>query len=412
MKKRKQIPCNCLICNKHYASYVGLASHLRFCHNISSKDYFDKYIEPFQHLCQFCCKEETKFINLRIGYNKSCCKKECSDKASKLTKFINHGDENYNNRKQFKETILNKSPEEKQNAKLKYNQTRAKHLEDDPLYLEKIKQKSLDTRHARYNGKFESDESIQRRKETNKQKFGVENPFQAEQCKEKAKNTMRRKYGVDYSSQSKELVIKAKETLYKNYGVTNPSKSAIINARKKQTTFELYGDENYRNSEKAKLTFSKRTKEQNKLSQKKREETCIKKYGVKTPLGKECARSTVSKLSKRVEQLLLNNNITDFKMEFRIITESGSYKRYDFKIGNCILELNGDYWHANPKKYKPDDILIMHHINVIAKDIWESDKLKIQLAKDNGYKVVVLWESEMKKMSNIDLFEWIQKNCL
>jgi hypothetical protein len=33
---------------------------------------------------------------------------------------------------------------------------------------------------------------------------------------------------------------------------------------------------------------------------------------------------------------------------------------------------------------------------VIAKDIWKKDEMKKQLAIDNGYKIVYLWEDEMK----------------
>jgi len=61
---------------------------------------------------------------------------------------------------------------------------------------------------------------------------------------------------------------------------------------------------------------------------------------------------------------------------------------------NIVVEYNGDYWHANPEKYKENDIV--HH-NIIAKDIWKNDSEKIKLYNNLGYKVIVIWEKDYKE---------------
>ena len=89
---------------------------------------------------------------------------------------------------------------------------------------------------------------------------------------------------------------------------------------------------------------------------------------------------------------------------------------YDFKIQkNIILEINGDYWHANPNKYKLNDkILYPKDGFKTAKNVWEKDRLKKEKAEKYGYNVFYLWEDEMKKMTDDDILNYIKyiiKTC-
>lgn len=82
---------------------------------------------------------------------------------------------------------------------------------------------------------------------------------------------------------------------------------------------------------------------------------------------------------------------------------------------NLAIEFNGDYYHANPKKYKYDA-----HFNlckkggVIAKDLWEKDEKKYHLLeKYHGIKTIVVWESDYYKNKNNDKFyKDIAKLCI
>lgn len=70
---------------------------------------------------------------------------------------------------------------------------------------------------------------------------------------------------------------------------------------------------------------------------------------------------------------------------------------YDFTdlFGKKIIEFNGDIYHGNPcmfeKLDKPNPFKDMR-----CEEIWERDRIKIDLAKENGFEVLVIWESEYR----------------
>ena len=84
-----------------------------------------------------------------------------------------------------------------------------------------------------------------------------------------------------------------------------------------------------------------------------------------------------------------------------------SVKKYkcDFYIPeyNLIVEIDGDYWHANPKKYKANDII--GPSKKTAKKIWESDKTKTHDILNEGYKVLRYWASDLKNITHEKIFE-------
>ena len=68
---------------------------------------------------------------------------------------------------------------------------------------------------------------------------------------------------------------------------------------------------------------------------------------------------------------------------------------YDIVHNMKAIEINGDYWHCNPKLYEAN--YYHSHSDNLAKDIWEKDRLKIEaLEKERGIKTMIIWESEYK----------------
>jgi very-short-patch-repair endonuclease len=61
-----------------------------------------------------------------------------------------------------------------------------------------------------------------------------------------------------------------------------------------------------------------------------------------------------------------------------------------------VIEINGDYVHANPKFYDENDIITLQGTKYTAKEKWEIDARKHQYLKNKGYKVTVIWESDVK----------------
>lgn len=85
-----------------------------------------------------------------------------------------------------------------------------------------------------------------------------------------------------------------------------------------------------------------------------------------------------------------------------------TYLIYDIKHKNCIIEFNGDYWHANPKIY--DDLAKIR--DKTAKEIRERDVLKLKTVEDLGFKTYVVWESDFinnKNKTIEQVIKWILK---
>ena len=78
----------------------------------------------------------------------------------------------------------------------------------------------------------------------------------------------------------------------------------------------------------------------------------------------------------------------------------GPTKRYllDYIYENKCIEFNGDYWHANPLKYKAEQIVgsVAHKVRT-AEDIWEMDRVKHEAIKNAGYELLIIWEFDFYK---------------
>ena len=71
-----------------------------------------------------------------------------------------------------------------------------------------------------------------------------------------------------------------------------------------------------------------------------------------------------------------------------------SLKRF-LPVLNLIIEYQGNYWHANPRRYPPGTILnIQNKGPTPVEDIWNRDRDKKEQAERNGYRVVCIWEDE------------------
>jgi len=146
---------------------------------------------------------------------------------------------------------------------------------------------------------------------------------------------------------------------------------------------------------------------------------CIEKYG-KT----EGVRRFTERQNKWQESLLKNGNM---KLGFSKVSQvlfdeiskitNGNYKYAtnggEFKISKVnggiwifdftdienkkIIEFNGDVYHANPIKFNENDYPHPFRKTKTSKEIWQKDDEKIKSAEENGFKVLVIWDSEFKK---------------
>lgn len=126
-------------------------------------------------------------------------------------------------------------------------------------------------------------------------------------------------------------------------------------------------------------------------------ETIIAKYGSRQRKGFLQRGTSVSTLNKWLYKTLNELNIK-YQSEFAIKRHRGLYYFDCFLIDtNKLIEINGDYWHANPKIYKPNDLILKGSSGEIAaKDKWSSDKRKTNHAIKKGFKVLTIWELDIK----------------
>lgn len=64
---------------------------------------------------------------------------------------------------------------------------------------------------------------------------------------------------------------------------------------------------------------------------------------------------------------------------------------------NTVYEFNGDFWHGNPNKFKPEDINSTNKISF--GELYRKTLDKEQKLIKAGYKVVSIWESDWKKQN-------------
>lgn len=223
---------------------------------------------------------------------------------------------------------------------------------------------------------------------------------------------LRKKYGIDFKnirwclqysgiklrniseSQYKISSIKSKKTCLEKYGVENPSQVDEIKRKKEKTFIKHYGVDNiWKTKEYAEFT-SKRWASYNKEKKSELIHKWTKQEG------------RISKLENKIVNILNKLNIpieTQFKFP-------KFFHKYDIflKNTNVLIEVQGDFWHANPNKYKENDIInFPGNKSYLAKELWKKDLQKIHYAESQNYKVIQIWESdirEQEKNKNLEIY--------
>ncbi len=172
----------CQLCHKKYETIVGLSYHLGFSynsinHNITSEEYYNKYINENSGKCQNCGKS-TKFISIIKGYFKYCSR-SCTQKSIEV-------------RNKQKETLIRN------------------YGVDSPLKCKEIKEKL---------------------KKTNLKKYGCENVFQNKKVQDKYRNTMIDKYGCSNPSDNNDIQYRKFNNIIKKYGVNHFSKTSEFKSK-------------------------------------------------------------------------------------------------------------------------------------------------------------------------------------
>lgn len=207
-----------------------------------------------------------------------------------------------------------------------------------------------------------SRETIDKRKQTCLEKYGVDNPMKNVDIKNKSIQTMIQRYGEDYGKYVSQLAFDSyknktgydnpyqnvqniKDSLLSKYGVDDVNKIPGVKDKANKTWHEHYDDE-----ENLKALVDKRNNtnylkngSSNYRNVEQAQYTCLDKYGVPCVLlideykYKHSRKDT--KPNNDFAALLISNSI-EFEQEFVL-----GRKIYDFKIGRYLLEINPTITH-------------------------------------------------------------------
>lgn len=224
----------------------------------------------------------------------------------------------------------------------------------------------------------------------------------------KCKETCISKYGVDNISKLDFIKNKKKETFIKNYGVDNIWKSKEYYNWLHNYMLEKYGKKSIPNR------YGNMNKYYDNLSDENKKNKMIKPLKKYIEYWNNLTDEQKTNLIIRRTQHFTKNGFYSSSLETKIsecldrlnISYTRQFyigrKIYDIKLLNSdiILEINGDFWHGNPKIYKETDILNHPFNKTTAKNLWIKDEKKRILAEKKGYKIIYIWEKEIKENKN------------
>ncbi len=257
----------------------------------------------------------------------------------------------------------------------------------------------------------------EKRKQTNIERFGVENPYQSKEIQEKIKQKNLELYGVEYATQRKDVKEKIdkstlesqgakrylqtekgqnkfKQSCLEKYGVENPYQSEEKKDKIKQTNLKRYGDEipcrtqNIKNKmkENSLIKWGVEYPTQCQEIKNKVMNTNLQRFGLPwSCMRLECklAQGGVSYINNEFANLLKSNNIK-FEREFAL-----KHFSYDFKIENALIEIDPTYTHNSTKgpyfnKHYTNPKQHNYHLN------------KSNIAQENGYFCIHIFDWDDK----------------
>ena len=311
-------------------------------------------------VCIICGKP----VKYTSGHYAKFCSKECqySDLGKKITKEI-----------KIKSNLEKYGVEHTSQLKEvtdKRTKSRADHVNEIQQHV----RESLYKKYGAYDV-MHIPHILQKIKNTNLKKFGVEFPLQQlkkenSEIYQKISQTCINKFDVDSPLKNKEVREKIKQTNIQKYGVDNLFKNDIIKEKIKQTNIQKYGVDYLFKSN---------------IIKEKIKQTNIQKYGVDNPLkNKEIWKKSQDNRQISSKSKLENNFLNYLKLKYEsddIITQykSKEYPYYcDFYIKsiNLYIEIQGHWTHND----HPFDINNLN--DQLIMDIWRTKSLSDKYYKN------------------------------
>lgn len=110
--------------------------------------------------------------------------------------------------------------------------------------------------------------------------------------------------------------------------------------------------------------------------------------------GRGCPHCHKSRQYSSMSQTWLDSLSLDLIREFRLPEQKiRSVDAYDPST-NTVYQFHGDYWHGNPRKFRPNQINEV--CGVPFGDLYQKTLIADQTIRDLGYNLVVMWEMDWK----------------
>lgn len=330
--------------------------------------------------CDYCNKEIEKPYKFKIKQSeeldKDCCN-NCKFKKREELSLLKYGVKNSSQRHDVKEKFTDCNIENfkaeilelldngysMSNIGIKLNiplTSLKRYLKglgvDTKGDLQKKKEKTLEEKY----GKNYQQKMLDNRIQTNKEKFGCDNPFQNEEIKQKIKDTMIIKYGYEHHMMNPDKIKQTQENNIKKYGHHNVAQVPEIKEKIKETNLEKYGYEvATKNLEvKQKIVSTMVSNGNAKLYEglgakiwAEKTGYCLSRFNqLVRQYGFETAKNMYSTGSYSSLELLFKSFLDQYNINytqhFRILNHNKTYIA-DFKLNNNILiECDGLYWHS------------------------------------------------------------------
>lgn len=222
----------CLVCGKICSTLLSLSKHISCTEKISLMDYYLKYINSDRPICKFCKKQNTNFLNLRLGFSSTCCDNDCLYQQRRETMISHTGVDNVSRLQQVKDKRLKTFIARFGTTSPLKNKVVAQKLSDtlqskDQLYWDRRSHKLMLTTRKNLNVDHNSQsELIKLQKiKTVRSHYDCDNPMQREDIRCRHRKSMMEHHGVEYGMQSKEIQERSKNTMMENHGTDNYSKT-------------------------------------------------------------------------------------------------------------------------------------------------------------------------------------------
>ncbi len=412
---------NCKICNEQPAKYnknIGYVPCSKKCVNIKASTNYKKAVRE-----KYGVENTSKVKHIKdkiiTNYKKAVRKKYGVDNTSQVDSIIEKIDYN----KIFEKSAITNGgihpfldKNVRKNNINKHKQTfKEKYGNENYFRTNDYKEKNKKTCQEKYgvDHYFQSKEFKILYKQIMMELYGVDNPAKSKEIQEKFKKTCQDRYGVDHYSKSPEFLNKLIQTSRIKFGVDSFFQSKEFRRKTTKTYREKFGVDHYVQSndyiEKYRLKYflenlpegyeaveygkiielehtkCKKDFEIDRdiynLRRNRRQEICLEcfpLYGNQWSFAEKELADFITSIYNG--EIVLNNRKIIYPYELDIYLPKP----------NMAFEFNGTYYHADPRFYKPNDIILNH----IAQSIWDRDRKKKLKCEKKGIILKVVWEND------------------